>query len=144
MAATTTDRNTLKRGPIRERVYNVKTNEIIPVGVILMRDAVSVGIRNATDSAGSIVMGVSCQAVNEALDRGPTGIARIQADLCIVCLNNGGGITIANVGDQACVKDNQTVDLAAGTTNAIKAGPITDVDQFGVWVDMTASVIAAT
>lgn len=137
MAASTFDRNTLKKGPLRQIPGNVKTNEVIPIGVMTMVLTPSVGFQNAADIAGGgIVMGLSCQAVNEPLDRPPSGSARIVVERGIFYLNNGGHITSAHVGIDACVVDNQTVDLAANTTNAIKAGKIHDVDSGGVWVDM--------
>jgi hypothetical protein len=60
-------------------------------------------------------------------------------------LGNNGSITAANIGQQATIVDNQTVGLAADTTNDVIAGLILDVNAIdGVLLDMTGSKIGAT
>jgi hypothetical protein len=138
MAATTLDRNTLKRGPIRQQVLPVKTGVRIPIGVMVMVNIPSTGADNAADTATTQVIGVSCQAVDQTL-----GDSKIAVEKCIAQWANGGHITAAHVGIVACVVDNQTVDLAANTTNAIGAGYIDSVDGNGVFVDMTGPKVNA-
>lgn len=138
MAATTLDRNTQKRGPIRDQVVPIATSAKIPIGVMVMVAIPSVGAVNATDSAAAQVIGASCQAVDQTL-----GDAKIQIEKGIFKFANGGHITNAHIGILACVVDNQTVDLAANTTNALGAGYIDSVESDGVFVDMTGAKVNA-
>jgi hypothetical protein len=139
MAATTLDRNTFKRGPIRQQVLPLATGSVIPIGVMVMTLTPSTGAINAADTATGIVAGVSCQAADQT-----KGDKKIVVEKCIARMNNDGTITAANVGAVATVLDNQTVSLAATTTNDVGAGIIDSVDADGVWVDMTGARVAAT
>lgn len=47
----------------------------------------------------------------------------------------GDAITIADIGNDCYVVDNQTVAKTNGTNTRSVAGKITDVDALGVWVD---------
>lgn len=143
MAATTLDRNTLKRGPLRQIVLALSAASTgaaaIPVGVMVGVATPSVGAVNAADNvAGLVVMGLSCQRANAA-----DGDTKIAVERGIFCMGNDGTITAANVGQACTVLDNQTVSLAATTTSDIIAGYITEVTADGVWVDMTQAKIAA-
>lgn len=141
MAATTLDRNTLKRGPIRQRgKIPIATGQKIPLGVIVsVVTAASAGAINATDASVQTVMGISCQAVDQTL--GDTDIIVEQG---IFLLGNNGSITAANIGQQCTVVDNQTVGLAADTTSDNVGGIIEGVESGGVWVNMTMAKIGAT
>jgi len=138
MAATTLDRNTKKRGPIRQRVLPLAAATTIPVGVIVAVATPSVGAVNGSDTATHVVMGLSCQRAAAA-----DGDTKIVVELGIFNLGNDGTITAADIGQPCTVLDNQTVSKAATTTNDIIAGYITEVDADGVWVDMTQAKIAA-
>lgn len=142
MAATSLDRNTKKRGPIRQIVLDLAAASTgaaaIPIGTIVSTLAASTGALRGADTATHIVQGIACQAANYA-----NGDRRIVVERGIFNLGNDGTITAANVGALATVLDNQTVSLAATTTNDIGAGWIVEVDADGVWVDMTQAKIAA-
>jgi hypothetical protein len=139
MAATSLDRNTLKKGPIRQIVLPMATGAVIPIGVMVAVATPSAGAVNAIEAANMVVMGLSCQAANQTL-----GDTKIVVERGIFCMANNGNITAAHVGQPAFVIDNQTVGLAADTATAdIIAGYITEVTGDGVWVDMTQAKIAA-
>jgi len=142
MAATSLDRNTKKRGPIRQVVLDLATTATgaaaIPVGTIVSTATPSAGAVRGADTATHVVQGVACQAADYG-----AGDRRIVVERGIFNLANDGTITAANVGALATVLDNQTVSLAATTTNDIGAGWIVEVDADGVWVDMTQAKIAA-
>lgn len=142
MAATSLDRNTKKRGPIRQIVLDLAAAATgaaaIPTGTIVSTLAAGTGALRGADTATHIVQGIACQAGNFA-----NGDRRIVVERGIFNLANDGTITAANVGALATVLDNQTVSLAATTTNDVGAGYIVEVDADGVWVDMTQAKIAA-
>ena len=142
MSATSLDQNIGKRGPIRQVVLDLASTSTgaaaIPVGTMLASPGTSAGAVRAADTAGLVVQGVACQAANFA-----NGDRRIVVERGIFRMLNDGTITAANVGQLATVLDNQTVSLAATTTNDVGAGWIVEVDSIGVWVDMTQAKIAA-
>lgn len=138
MAATTLDRNTQKRGPIRQIKLAMATSSVIPIGVMVSVATPSAGAVNAADTATHIVMGLSCQAASQT-----AGDASIVVERGIFKMANNGNITAAHVGIAVSVVDNQTVGLVADTTNDVLAGYVTEVEADGVWVDMTQAKIAA-
>jgi len=142
MAATSLDRNTKKRGPIRQIVLDLATTATgaaaIPIGTIVSVATPSAGAVRGADTATHVVMGLACQAADYA-----AGDRRIVVERGIFNLGNDGTITAADVGQPCTVLDNQTVSKAATTTNDIIGGYITEVDADGVWVDMTQAKIAA-
>lgn len=138
MANTTLDRNTQKRGPIRQVVLDLDTNQTIPIGVMVM--TVAGKARNADDStAGALAVGISCQAASFA-----AGDRKIVVEKGIFKMDNDGTITVADVMGVATVLDNHTVSKAATTTNDIGAGIIDRVESDGVFVDMTGARVSAT
>jgi hypothetical protein len=139
MTATTLDRNTFKRGPIRQRVLPLATGAVIPYGVMVSVATPAAGAVNAADTASHVVMGVSCMRADQTL-----GDAEIVLEQGIFKFFHDGTITAANIGQLCTVLDNQTVSLAATTTNDIGAGYIDSIESTTeVWVDMTQAKIAA-
>lgn len=138
MAATTLDRNTQKKGPIRQIVLPMATSEVIPIGVIVCVATPAAGAKNGADTATFICMGLSCQAASQA-----AGDTKIVVERGIFKLGNNGNITAAHIGIAVSIVDNQTVGLVADTTNDVLAGYVTEVESDGVWVDMTQAKIAA-
>lgn len=142
MAATALDRNTEKRGPIRQIPLVLAAAATgaaaIPVGVMVMVIGGTGQALNAADTASGIVMGVSAQAANFA-----SGDRKIIVERGIFKLGNDGSLTAANVGQRVFVVDNQTVGTAAGPTNDVCAGVLDSVESDGVFVDMVAPPIAA-
>lgn len=137
MAATTLDRNTKKRMIQRQIVLTLAASTTIPIGVMVATNGSGLAV-NASDTAGLTMQGISCQAASTA-----AGDTKIVVERCVPNMGNDGTITTANVGQLATVLDNQTVSLAATTTNDIGAGFIEEVDADGVWIAMLGGKIAA-
>lgn len=138
MAATTLDRNPARRFVERQIVLTLAANTKIPLGVIVCTNASGLAV-NGSDTAGLVTQGMSCQAADTA-----AGDVKIVVERGTFRFNNDGTITTANVGSLATILDNQTVSLAATTTNDIGAGFIEEVDSDGVWISMLGGKVAAT
>jgi hypothetical protein len=133
MAALTEDRNTMR-----------KDGKVIPLPVVA-NDCIFGGSLTAVNAAGYLNPGSDTAGLIFA------GVADDRAD------NTGGAAgdincnvrrhglylfaiaaaTVANIGDDAYLVDDQTVGLAATTTNDIKCGTIWGVESAtSVWVDI--------
>jgi hypothetical protein len=141
MAATTNDRNT--KWSYIERILPpipLTAATKIPAGVMVMVVSGTGTALNGADTANGICMGVSTQLVDTTLGHTKCPVQRGAA-----WFGNDGTITAANIGQQATILDNQTVSLAATTTNDIIAGSIEAVDATdGVLVAFLGSKIGAT
>ena len=135
MAATTSDRNT----PKRDRLYlhlGVNGAEKIPTGVLVARDATGYAV-NAADAVGVKVLGRSnAEADNTDGADGDIGI-EIERGVFLFGNDVTNPVTIASIGENCFVKDNQTVDSDGGI-NVVVAGRVHDVTAEGVWVDTYA------
>lgn len=81
---------------------------------------------NAGDDAGAVFAGVAQDTVdNSAGSAGDLDIVVRQGG--IVKLAAAFSAAAANVGDEVTLSDNQTVDLAANTTNDVTCGRIVEV-----------------
>ena len=116
----------------------------IPGGVMVMVVAGTGTALNGADTANGVCMGISTQAVDTALGHTKCPVKRGVFWFAI----NGTDITAANIGQQATIFDNQTVSLAAVTTNDVIAGEIMDVQTINgisqALIDMRGSKIGAT
>lgn len=139
MAATTTDRNTLKYYIQREILLTLKTATSIPAGVMVAVDANGVAV-NASDTAALVVMGVSAHAASNVA---PATDTVITVERGIFILANDGTVPATQVGKLVTVLDNQTVSIAATTTNDIPAGYCEEVRSDGVAVAMLGGLIGA-
>lgn len=112
-------------------------------GVIVMVVSGTGTALNGADTANGVCMGISTQLVDTAL-----GHTKCPVKRGCFWFNNNGNITAANIGQQCTIVDNQTVGLAADTTNDVIAGEIMDVGTINgvsqVLVDMRGSKIGAT
>lgn len=138
MTATTADRNTVEVwnfGQLPPIPLTASTK--IPGGVMVMVISGTGTALNAADTANGVVMGVSTQLVDTALGHTKCPVRRGR-----FWFANDGTITAANIGQIATVLDNQTVSLAATTTNDIPAGQIVGVDAtLGVCIDMAGGKV---
>lgn len=138
MTATTVDRNTVEiwnEGQIPPIPLTASTK--IPLGVMVMVVSGTGTALNAADTANGVVMGVSTQLVDTALGHTKCPVKRGR-----FWFANDGTITAANIGQTATVLDNQTVSLAATTTNDVPAGQIIGVDAtLGVCIDMAGGKV---
>ena len=138
MTATTVDRNTVEvwnDGQVIPIPLTAATK--IPLGVIVMVVSGTGTALNGADTANGLVQGISTQLVDTTLGHTKCPVKRGR-----FWLGNDGTITAANIGQVATVLDNQTVSLAATTTNDVPAGIIVGVDAtLGVCLDMSGGKI---
>lgn len=144
MTATTVDRLTKEQwstGPYPGIALTASTK--IPAGCIVMVVSGTGTALNGADTASGLCMGVSTQLVDTALGHTKCFYKRGR-----FWFNNNGNIAAGNIGQQCTIVDNQTVGLAADTTNDVIAGEILDVATVDgvsqVLVDMMGAKIGAT
>lgn len=143
-ALTANDRSTVEEwsaGQVRPIPLTAATK--IVGGVMVMVVGGTGTALNGADTAGGICQGISTQFVDTALGHTHCPVRRGR-----FWFNNNGNITAANIGQQCTIVDNQTVGLAADTTNDVIAGEILAVDTINgvsqVLVDMMGSKLGAT
>jgi len=136
MAATTVDRNTLARKLTRQIVGDLASSQDVPNGVITCFDTAG-NMVNGSDTAGLVSVGESRhRATYSAGDR------RLVCMEGVFLWANNGNVTKARNGKPVYIVDNQTVGLAADTTNSIVAGICEEVTAEGVWVSMPGPGVA--
>lgn len=80
---------------------------------------------NATDAANDLFVGVADETVDNT--SGADGALECKVRIGgVIDVASAATLTIANVGDQVMVSDNQTVDLAANTTNDVLVGRVVE------------------
>lgn len=138
MSATTTDRNTKARYIERQIRLVLKTSTaLIPAGAMVCVDATGTAL-NAADTAGLIAMGRAEAPADYAAGDREVVVAR-----GVFLWANNGNVLQAHVGSSVTIVDNQTVGLAADTTNDIIAGWVEEVTSEGVYVAMLGGKVAA-
>lgn len=137
MAATTNDRNTPAKLIERQIKLPLKNGETIPAGVGVCTDATGAAV-NASDTAGLITQGRAAHAASYA-----AGDRFITVERGVFEFANDGTIAQANIGSLATWADNQTLSLAATTTNDIGAGYIEEITPTGVFISMLGGKVAA-
>ncbi len=135
MSALAADRDTPHKYKERKVDMAMAAATTIYLGALVCADAAGNAVP-ASDTAGLFVMG---RAEEQVVNAGAAGAKRIPVAKGVFRFANDGNITQANVGDDATVVDDQTVGLAAGTTNDIIVGRIEQVDSLGVWVAILKS-----
>lgn len=136
MAALTKERDTPHKG--KPRVINVglKANAIVFAGGIVAVDSSGWAVA-AGDTATHKVFGRAEQSANNT--GGANGAIRI--DVAVGTFKYASAtIAQADVGTFATIVDDQTVGLAAGTTNDVIAGRIEEFESDGVWINMDAGI----
>lgn len=131
MAATTVDRNTLARKLTRQIVMDLKNAEDIPAGAMVCADVNGDAV-NASDAANLVAVGRAQHRATYA-----NGDRKIIVMVGVFLWANNGNVTKARNGRTVTIVDNQTVGLAADTTNDIVAGICEEIDAAGVWVAMS-------
>lgn len=106
-------------------VYSFKQGaEKIWEGALVMVNAAGYAV-NATDTAGGVIAGIADETVdNSAGSVGDKSIKLRRKGIFEFVF--GGTATIADVNTLVYVVDNQTVDLAAATTNDVLVGRIVE------------------
>lgn len=129
MAALTADRNTPSKATFRRVKLKVKGATKIYAGALV---AVVGGYAvPAGDTVGHTVIGRAEDTVDNSA--GADGAKEIEVSTGVFKYATA-TIAQANVGADATVVDDQTLGLAAGTTNDIVAGRIEEIDSDGVWI----------
>jgi hypothetical protein len=133
MTATTTDRNTGRRtgGQLVRKVAAAK----VLAGTIACLNAAGYAVGGSTATT-LVADGVFQETVDNS--GGAAGDLTVRVEKGIFQFANsaaGDAITIAEIGDDCYIVDNQTVAKTDGTGTRSKAGKIYDVDAQGVWVE---------
>jgi hypothetical protein len=127
MSAATQPRNTAERpGYPLDQELPIKSGVTLFPGCMANVDA-NGALTDAADTASERCAG-NVQAVNPT-----TGKAIIRRGIHKYA--NGDGFTAADLGLPVMVKDNQTVEKEASSTNKVVAGKLVALDSDGVWVD---------
>lgn len=137
MAATTQDRNTPAHKIERQIVLDLANGPDIPAGAIVCSNVAGEAV-NGSDTAGLLMQGRAAHRASYA-----NGDRKITVQRGVFCWGNDGTILKANVGQLATVLDNQTLALAATTTNDIGAGYIEELAPEGVFISVLGGKPAA-
>ncbi len=134
MSALTQDRNTLRRdGALIEP--GVAANTRIYAGALVAINAAGFAVPGST-SATLHGAGTALHAVNNT--DGTDGATRVRIDKRPACFGNSASddaITLADIGQDCFIVDDQTVARTNGADTRSIAGKVFDVDANGVWVD---------
>ena len=134
MAALAADRNTQVKGEKKRTFYMpVAASTKIYAGAMVSVVSGTGYAIPAADTASHVVMGrAAAQADNTS---GAAGAISVEVETG--CFKYAvSSVTQANVGQNATVVDDQTVGVAAGTTNDIVAGKILEIATDGAWVEI--------
>lgn len=134
MAALTRDFDAPHKYKERKQVLKMKASTKIYAGSMVSVISGTGYAIPAADTASHVVQGRAEEQVDNSA--GADGAKTIAVARGCFRYNNNGSITVANVGQNATVVDDNTVGLAAQTTNDIVAGRIEEVDDVGVWVSI--------
>lgn len=136
MAALTDDKKTEYR--VGEEVaVPIDDGDKIYAGAFVCANAGGYGVPGA-DTAGLTFVGVAREGGDNT--NGADGaVSVIVRRKGVFKMTFASAITQAAVGANACIVDDQTVDLAAATTNDIVAGKIVEfIDSTHAWVELVA------
>ncbi len=129
MTALAKDRNTLNKELGRVDTYRVAAGAVIFQGAMVCLDSAGFAIP-AADTAGiTRVVGWADELADNT--GGAAGDISVKTRTGVALFENDGTVVQATVGDIATVLDDQTVSIAATTTNDITAGTVIDFDDDG-------------
>ena len=112
--------------------HQVKGATTIYKGSLICAESTGFAVPGA-DSAGNTFLGVALEdADNSAGSDGDLSV-RLQA-IGVFSFAKSGAITIADLGANLYIADDQTLALAATTTNDVLAGRLEALDGSDVWV----------
>lgn len=133
MGALTEDRNTPRKEGV-ELAFDVVADDCIYGGSLAAVNAAGY-LNPGSDTAALIFAGVAMERADNT--GGAAGDISCRVRRKGVFLLAIAAATIANIGDDVYLVDDQTVGLAATTTNDIKCGTIWGVESATqVWVDI--------
>jgi len=139
MAALTQDKKTEYMEGV-DIILPVYQSTTIYAGALVCVNAGGYAV-NGADTAGLIFMGVAREYVdNSAGASGDKTVTVRRRGLFRMTL--GHNISVANIGDNVFLVDNQTVDLAANVTNAIFCGNIAGyISATEAWIDIEPAIL---
>lgn len=115
----------IQRGDGRIRPYKVAATTDILAGAIVTIDTTSRLAKNGTDSATEKFVGIADKTVRNLTGAAAAKTVRVWAEGVIDFACTGASQTW--VGQKVYIVDNQTVALAATTTNDVLVGIVTEV-----------------
>lgn len=133
MAALTRDRDTPIRGNVAHQLdYAQATATTLFAGALVCPNAAGFVAPAADTAAFQRAIG---RAAKQSVNAGANGAKRAIVESGVFkFVNSANTITDAHIGQTCTIVDDQTVGLAANTTNDIIAGTVVGVDSDGVWV----------
>lgn len=134
MAALTQDRNTLRRDGLQIEPP-VAAGARIFTGALVAINAAGLAVQGAT-SATLAGAGTALAPADNTL--GADGALRVRVDRRPARFANSAAadaITLADIGKDCFIVDDQTVAKTSATNTRSRAGKVFDVDADGVWVD---------
>ena len=131
MAALTSNRYTKHRDGLVS-AHPVKAAVRIYKGSLVCADSTGFAVPGA-DTASYVFLGIALEEANNTSGANGAQTVRVQT-LGVFSFAKSGSITQANVGVNLYIADDQTVALAATTTNDILCGQLEALDGNDVWV----------
>ncbi len=130
-----TERNTpYKDGELLP--FKVEESTKIEAGKMVAVNAAGYAIE-AADASGAIVIGVADATADNSSGADGAITVNVRRGKVFKMKNSAtAAVTIASVGSNVYVEDDETVALASGPTNDIVAGKCLGVDSDGVWVEI--------
>ena len=124
MTAITTAKKSLNRQDGIVYPFQVAASTTIPEGALVSINAAGYAV-NATDAANDVFVGVADETIDNS--SGAAGAKKIKIRRTgVFTVVFAGTATIADVNTLVYVVDNQTVNLAAATTNDVLVGRIVE------------------
>lgn len=133
MTAITTPRAKTRRRDGVQFARKMAATKIL-AGTIVMLNASGFATGGAA-ATGQIADGVAMETIDNS--DGAAGAQSVRVEKGVYPFENsaaGDAITIADIGDNCYIVDNQTVAKTDGSATRSVAGKIMDVDADGVWV----------
>lgn len=134
MAALTQDRNTLRRDGVQIEPP-VAGGVRIFTGALVAINAAGLAVPGSTSTT---LVGAGCALAPADNTLGAAGALRVRVDRRPAHFANSASadaITLADIGKDCFIVDDQTVAKTSGANTRSRAGKVFDVDTYGVWVD---------
>lgn len=134
MAVATQDRDTKQRDTVSFE-FPVKASSKIYAGTIVVIDSSGYALKGATATGLRAVGRAEEQVDNSSGSNGDKTVKVKRACFRFANSSSGDLITLADVGTDCYIVDDQTVAKTNGTSTRSVAGKVRDVDSIGVWVE---------
>lgn len=133
MAALTSDRNTKRRDGKSLSLLMAAATNIHGGSIVCVNSS-----GNAVPGSTSTTLKAAGVAKGGKRNPGAAGAERVEVEKDVFCLGNSAStdaITLADIGTDCYIVDDQTVAKTSATNTRSVAGKVFDVDADGVWVD---------